>query len=499
MRRANAIALAIAIAGGVASAWISTNLYERIPHLEDEIAFLWEAHVMATAEIALPSPEEPSAFLVPFVVDFEGMRFGKYPPGWPAVLSLGVRAGAPWIVNTILSAASLWLIYRLGSKIINPTIGLLAEVLAFSSPMFLMLSGTLLSHMLSLFLTLVVLLAWFDLIGSSGEEEAGHLVPWWVLITLAGTALGLLILTRPLTALGVGIPLGVHGVLLLLRAAPVQKRHIIMVGSIALLLALLLPTWQAAQTGDPTKNLYTLWWEYDRVGFGEGTGISEGGHTILRGIGKSLRDLYAGLHDVFGWPYLSWIFIPFGFVAIRKTEPGILLFSIFPVLVGAYAFYWVGATLFGPRYYFEALPSLAITSAAGIAALASWIASKVGAVRWRKLLIPGLVSTLVLVNMFFYLPTRLRRLENLYNISRERMQPFEKAGLEGALVIITVGYWEDYGTLLTLTPPFKEDGFLLAVSRGAAADRELIGQYPERPVYYYYSDGPELIYATPRE
>ena len=499
MKRSQAIALALALAGGAVSIWISANLYERIPHLEDEIAFLWEAHVMAQGEIALPSPQEPRAFMVPFVIDFEGMRFGKYPPGWPAALSLGARAGAPWAVNALLSAVALWLIYRLGAKLINPAVGLLAELLALSSPMFIMLSGTLLSHMLALFLAIVVLLAWIDLTLRDAEDEARKQVPRWMLIITASLALGLLILVRPLTALGVALPLGLHGALLLVRNAPARKQGLIIVGGIALLLAVLLPTWQAAQTGDPTLNLYTLWWEYDRVGFGAGIGNSEGGHNLLRGIGKSLRDLRSGLHNTFGWPYLSWIFLPSGFVAMKKRIGGMLLLSIFPALVLVYVLYWAGNTLFGPRYYFASLPSLAVTSAAGIAYLGGWLAQKTKPAPWRKPLTVGLVSTLVLLNVIFYLPLRLAKMENLYNISKERMQPLEEAALEGALVIIDAGHWSDFGTLLTLTPPFKEDGFLLAVSRGSAADRELMAKYSNRPVFYYYADQPDTIYEAPRE
>ena len=78
------------------------------------------------------------------------------------------------------------------------------------------------------------------------------------------------------------------------------------------------------------------------------------------------------------------------------------------------------------------------------------------------------------------------------------MRLLDEVVLEGVLVIIDVGYWTDFGTLLTLTPPFKEDGFLLAVSRGEEADRELIAKYSSRTVFYYYADEPEIIYEAPR-
>lgn len=161
------------------AAWVSDDVFERIPHIEDEFAYLWQAEMMAQGKISQPSPETPRAFPVPFVVDHDGQRFAKYPPGWPAALSIGARVNIPWFVNSLLAGLSLWFIYRLGTKILGRGVGLLAEFLTLSSPMFLMLSGSLLSHKLSLCLALVFQLAWLDsfpLRGVLREQRA----PRWV-------------------------------------------------------------------------------------------------------------------------------------------------------------------------------------------------------------------------------------------------------------------------------------------------------------------------------
>ena len=49
----------IALGACVAAAWASLAVFERMPHLEDEFANLWQAEVMADGEIALPSPDFP--------------------------------------------------------------------------------------------------------------------------------------------------------------------------------------------------------------------------------------------------------------------------------------------------------------------------------------------------------------------------------------------------------------------------------------------------------
>jgi 4-amino-4-deoxy-L-arabinose transferase-like glycosyltransferase len=501
VRRYEILALSLALAGAAASAFVSASIYERIPHLEDEIAFLWEASVMAEGAIALPSPEHAQSFPVPFVIDFEGLRFAKYPPGWPAALSLGVRVGAPWMVNALLSGVSLWLVFRLGSKLVSPSVGVLAALLTLISPMFIMLAGTLLSHMLSLFLTLSFTLSWIEITLHEGPKGSA---PKWILVLTAGLSLGLLALTRPLTAVGVGLPFGMHGLWLLLRGKRIVRQqvgkqqvvpqHILLVGAIALILGALLPYWQAAQTGDPTRNLYTLWWEYDRVGFGAGIGLAEGGHTPLRGIGKTLADLSVAPLDLIG---LSWIFLPFGIRPLREREGGSPVLFVIVGLILAYVLYWVGTRLFGPRYYFEALPSLAIASAVGVRAMGGWLSTKGFTPRNQIWGTSALLLALVLINGFIYLPPRLGKMTDLYDISRERMRPLENRGLEGGLLIVHPSYWTDYGTLLMLSPPFKEDGFQLAISLGAEIDIEIATQ-ADGGVYHYYPDEPTRLYEDPR-
>src|SRR4030042_3522674 len=103
MTRADKIALVISLLAVIITAWISFYIFEGIPHLEDEFAYLWQAQVIARGELAVPSPPEPKSFLVPFVVDYNGLRFAKYPLGWPVLLSFGELIGLRWLVNPLLA------------------------------------------------------------------------------------------------------------------------------------------------------------------------------------------------------------------------------------------------------------------------------------------------------------------------------------------------------------------------------------------------------------
>ena len=491
------LAILLAIIGFIVTASVSDDIFESIPHIEDEFAILWQAEVMADGEITMESPRDPKAFLVPFVVDYEGQRFGKYLPGWPAALSLGARFDLQWLINPLFAALSIWLVYRIGSTIINPWVGLVSAGLMLSSPMFLMLSGTLMSHNFSLFLTATFSLVWLKLFPLRSRHEYGGKRHEGLLIVLAGLSMGLLVITRPLTALGVSIPFILHALYLLVRGDHGMRRHLVGICAVVILLAGLLPIWQAALTGDARINPYTLWWSYDRVGFGPGIGVTENGHSLAIALDNASFSLRAGQHDLFGWPYISWLFLPFGLLALRRNRDGLLLFGIFPGLVLVYAAYWIGSWLFGPRYYYEALPALAVTSAAGAAWVGGFLAETPSA-RWRRPLTVGVLAVLMLGNIVFYLPGRVGGMRGLYNISGDPIALIEQQELGETLVIVHSEHWMEYANLLLLAPPFSDSDLLISWSRGETKDAELEVHYEDYKVFHFYADDPRKLYSTPR-
>lgn len=476
----------LALAASAASAWVAVRLLERLPHLEDEFAYLWQAHVMAQGDTSIPSPDEPASFLVPFVVDYHGDRFGKYPPGWPAALAIGARAGVAWLVNPLLAGLAVWLTFRLGEKISGPLVGLLAALLLGCSPMFLMLSGSYLSHTFAVVLTLALSLAWIDLF----LEPRSRAAPAALLVALIGLSAGLLFLTRPLTGLVIVIPFAIHGFWLLAKAPAVRGR---LLGSavIAAGTGLILLLWQWDLTGDPLLNPYRLWWPYDRFGFGPGHGVLPEGHSIRQAWFNTRHSLTAGLHDSLGWPYLSWVLFPLGIWRLRGSLQAWLVASAVPGLILAYAGYWIGAWLLGPRYYVEALPAFAVVSAAGLKWLAGWTRS--GISKTRRLGITFLFGLLLAVNLVGYLPVRLGGLHGLYGIRRERVAPLEAADLGEALVMVRSDHWTDYGNVLILNRPFQETDLRVALLRGTQADLRVLEQYGDRPHYLFEPDRPQLL------
>lgn len=504
MSRADRLALIFSLLAVAITYLITVRVFENISHIEDEIAYVWQAQAIAGGRLTLPSPPHPRSFLVPFVVDLNGLRFGKYPLGWPVVLAIGVRLGVRQLVNPLLAGLGVWLTYRLGKKIFGETVGLLAAVLTLTSPFFLMNSGTLLSHPFGLVLSTAFVLAWLDAFG--GASSSRKTMP----VLTAAMTLGVLALTRPLTAVAVALPFGLHGLYLLVRGDQQTRCHLLTFGSIAAILVSLYFLWQYAVTGDPFLSPYTLWWPYDKIGFGPGYGVTEQGHNLRLAYINTRFSLWVGYHDLFGWGPYSWIFLPFGLlaVAIRRNWKALLVSSVFVSLVLVYLVYWVGAWLFGPRYFYEGLYSLSLLSGAGIAFLAGWPIlpgepwrSYTGWKRARPLLLFVIVLLLVATNLLFYVPLRIEGKRGLHGMERADLLPFQNEQAKDvapALIIVHPEIWVDYAVLLEMQDPFLNTPFIFVYSRGPGADAEVVVDFPERAVFHYYPDEPYKLYTGPR-
>lgn len=517
----DALALGLSLLAVVVALGVAERVFEQMPHLEDEVAYVWQARLIAQGKLMLPSPSFPQSFLVPFVVDYQGERFGKYPLGWPALLGVGIRLGLRTWVNPLLAGLAVWLTYRLGRRIFGVPVGLLAAGLTLTSPFFLMNSGSLLSHPLGLVLSAAMALGWWEAFGPPSPSAAENPARRRVALVAAALSLGLLVLTRPLTAVGVALPFACHGLYLLLRSDGPTRWRLVVFGALVLLLGSVHFVWQAAVTGDALLNPYTLWWPYDKVGFGPGVGVRPDGHTLHQAYLNTRLSLKAGASDLFGWGAYSWLLLPAGLLALvrlrRHPEKrtweahlnwgGLLVSGVFVALVIVYLAYWIGSDLFGPRYYYEGLYSLTLLTAAGFAWLAGWpLAAEQPWPRftaWKRL--RPLVATaglafLVLSNLAGYLPGRLNTMYSLYTINRATLEPFHSAEaqkLTPALVIVYSPRWMKYGNLLELENPQLDSPWIFAWSHNAEIDGRVAQAYPERTVIYYNVETPGKFYFSP--
>jgi 4-amino-4-deoxy-L-arabinose transferase-like glycosyltransferase len=465
--------LLICLLGFLLTASASYFAFERLPHLEDEVAYLFQAKTLALGRLTVPSPNHPDSFWTPFVLDHGGQRFGKYPPGWPAVLALGVVAGGPWWVNPLLSAVALYLVFRLGEALYDRQTGLIAAFLGAFSPLFLVLGGSFLSHMSSL-VWLLLFSLWF-VWTAQGRRR------WFALAS--GLALGMAFLTRSLTTVAFSIPFLIYSAIQVARRRQSNWSHYLLVALGAGSVALLLPLYQWAVTGDPFLNPYTLWWPYDRLGFGPGIGAMPGGHSPYYAWINLKQDLSRASTDLLGWPALSWLPVLLGLALRPRRHRDWALLTPWLCLVVAYLFYWIGspARLWGPRYYFEAFPGLWLLAAVGL--VKTWELARPRQ-RWVRVALAAAVAVLFAVNVMVNIPYRFREAHGFYGISRAQLKPIEAADLHNALVIVYADRWLEYGALMAGMGPLLDDDIVYARGSSPDIDAQVVAEFPGRTVHY---------------
>jgi hypothetical protein len=278
---------------------------------------------------------------------------------------------------------------------------------------------------------------------------------------------------------------------------------------LAALIALLQPLYLYHITGSPFTNLYTLIWPYDRIGFGPGIGVREDGHTLAQGVYTAALDLGVWASDLFGWPSSSWIAVVAGSVfGVYETRRGekfwpVLLASIHVSLVVFHLAYWVGGTVLGARYYYEAHAGMMILGAVGLRGAARYAGRGVARLLKRETstslaahLLRGayppaylLLAALIAVNAAFYLPGRLAELHGLYGITRAPLDTLKQAALSDRVLVLVRGQrWIEYAVFFSLNSPWVDDPVIAAHDLNPALAASVIAVYPDREVWYW-NDG----------
>ena len=483
------------------SALVSRTVFERLPHLEDEIAYLFQAKTYAGGQLVVDAPRPPRAYWQPFVHAYPetGKHFSKYSPGWPGLLSIGILLGQPWIINAWMAALTVALVYRLGREVFDSDTGLLAAALTAFSPMALLLNGTLMGHTAALTFVTLFLYAYWRI------ERGRHSLRWGI---VAGVALGLVLLNRPLTAIGISAPFIVWSAIRLLRPLVLHRaimpevlsmaRPLVALAAVTVIFSLAIPIYNTAATGNPRQNLYTLIWPYDQVGFGACCGRN--GHTLEKGIRHVRFDLSLMAADLYGWQLgpitpalqehlrtqsgywpvtgISWVLLPFGLLLGRRQRWTWLLAGAALSLIGIHLAYWIGSQRYSTRYFFETLTALSLISALPLA----WLARRVG--RWP---VYSVLVAALLYSLYAYSTPRITALYGYNQINRAQLEAVEaRRTSDRPLLVIVSGSnvrWRAMGALMSVTSPYLDSDIVLAWDNLAPGVRQqILDRFPDREI-----------------
>jgi hypothetical protein len=325
----------------------------------DESAYRFQARIFAAHRITVPAPpldntveigDPQIRFWFNNVVRRDGKWFGKYPPGWPAALSLMHGIPQETALNPILAIVVIILTWKIATALFDRATAELAVFILCLTPFFWFYSGGYLSHTLCGVFCAGAMLAG---IRASSSRRTFDFFLMFALIALA-------FLVRPFTAVCFG------GALFAWLAFHVR-----------LSLRGLVFTGLAAAVSFGTAIAVTLLFNRATTG-----SYWLSGYTIYR-PGKAFVELNfrpsALLHNLAvltRWSserMLVWTFpgtLPFACAAVmwaRKRSSAVLLAAVTLAVVAGY----VGMTepsysFFGERYYYEIAFALAILAAAGL-------------------------------------------------------------------------------------------------------------------------------------
>ncbi len=445
-------------------------ILQDFPNSSDENSYLTQARIFAAGKLWVGAPPRSEFFRArSFIMDdVRGRFFAKAFPGWAAILSLGVRAGVPWAVNPLLSAASLILAGWAGSRLLGRHGELAVVGMILMTPFFLLNAASYFNHPATVLLVTLFLVAALHL-----SDGAGY---GWAMA--AGLAAGSALWIRPGPALALTIPIGVW-----LASQWARDRRWGMLAAAAAPLAAAIAGLAAYDFTMFGSIWQTGYGAYDPTDIQPGLGadhLAVSGWWLLKLSFWLAPGTLAGLWFlVRGRRWREWF----------RREPVLVLMLV--SLVGLAISYLIfqnkGGNEYGPRYYYDGITYLAILLSAGwmrapealVGVVPPWKVRRGGALALgfgALLTVAGTVPFL----MFHY--------RDKVSHNRDLFTSVERSGLSSALVFLATGSGRMPPGDLVRNPLDFRSGVVYARDLGPEADRELASRYPDRPALVYAYD-----------
>lgn len=237
----------------------------QLPFLQDEAAYVLQAHLFAAGRWADPSPPMPAFFEEPHVLVVPKFA-SKYFPGHSLLLTPGVWLGLPGLVPLILLAVTGALTFVIVRDLLSARFGAWPALLAYV--LWLSLLGYHTwprpSYMSETSTSALWVVGWWAFLRwRARDDHVGYLV-------ILALCVGWGAITRPLTMLAFALPAGVVVLALVRRRR--RWRQLVLASACGVCALAIIPLWSARTTGNWRLTPHTLYTAqylpWDVVGFG---------------------------------------------------------------------------------------------------------------------------------------------------------------------------------------------------------------------------------------
>ncbi|MDI6698218.1 MAG: glycosyltransferase family 39 protein [Candidatus Saccharicenans sp.] len=393
--------LALLALGG--SSILSELLFARSPFIHDEFGYIFQSKIFLSGKLYAPSPCPREAFDFPHIIN-NGRWYSQYPPGFPMLLMPFVFLGVPWLLNPLLAALSVIVIYFLALELFGKRVALLSSLLCALSIWFLVTSATYLSHTANLFFFSLFLLFIFRSIKS----------PTILSGILAGASLGFAFLVRPYETAWASLPVVIYYLIKFLKAPGEYLKNIIAFTFSAGFFLFLFLTYNFLTNGHPLITGYEVRYGPEHgIGFGK-KGYTDTPHTPFRGA-LLLGDNFKAINDyLFGWPLSSLFPLIFIFLHKKDKKSKVSEIRLFFITIASLSFglffYWGSVVFLGPRQFFTVLPCLIVLCGYGLSRMEDLLPQviripKVGTSINKRVLLGLMLILLFSYSFLFVLPT----------------------------------------------------------------------------------------------
>jgi hypothetical protein len=471
--------LIVAFFSALVSWWVWYFGLEQLPHVSDEIAYLFQARIFERLRLAAPWPPLGSAFeMYHVIMDDFGWR-AKYPPFWSLFLAVGEKFNLVWMVNLSFSVSAVLLLYAWAKQWVVKKEAWLAAAGLAMSPFMIMMSASFFNHTAALVAAIVFLKGVWEI-----PESKKHA------FLVAGAGLAVLTLFRSYT----GFLFFVFAAVWLWSAGfeNFKKSFYVSMG-LATVFVFSVFVSNLAATGNIWWSPYLLYDSGDRPGFGSQLGSlltwGSAGHNWIKAMANTNLYLNNLAPSLAGWPWalgLSPIILN---LALRRLEKiDFFLIGSVVILIGGHFFYWcLHLITLGPFYWFQALAPLAWLWARGLVALNDFL--KIKFARAGSAALVAVVIIFTAWQFLFFLPAKTWGLRGFAQVESDlatvsaRLQPIR------ALIFVRDDNALSYYKAFALQDPWLNQSHIFVRSRGYK-DLDLIQLYPSRQPLYW--DGRQL-------
>jgi hypothetical protein len=475
----------------VVSSLLCVFVLDAMPHVEDEVAYIFHAKTISLGRLWLPPPPDAVAFFCEYV-NTRDKWYSAMLGGWPFVFALGFLLGAPWLINPLLGGLGVVLAHRLVKQMYGAAMADGAALLLAASPWLLFISASFMPHATSLVLMLL------GLLGVERARASGS----WVWGAVAGLAFGGLLHVRPLEAIAVAAVAGIWW----LSAGWKNLRLPALASAVVagLVMTALFLAYNKELTGDalyaPVNKFFdeAKYPGSNRLGFGAEVGNfgwvgmdALPGHGPLDVIFNTNNNLYLLNFELFGWAGGSLLFVALLLLWRRWREHALMWGLLFGLWAGMNLYWFSGGPDFGPRYWYQMILPCVVLTLAGAAEFARRWSAESGMESGGASRVWAFVLLATVIGFVNLAPWRALDKYPNYRGIRPEIRALARAHQFGRSLVFVRGQENpDYLSAFALNPPRVDrpaaDGFdvpIFARDLGAASRERLRAYYSDRTVW----------------